>query len=94
MLFSTLIYKNLQTGSCLFFLVRLEYLQIGGTALRLLAVNIQRIGLGIQAGVAEAPAGEGVGLTQPPEVYAACGQDLLDFDRVLDLIRLGPWLQI
>ena len=58
------------------------------------SIDIQSIGIHIQTGVAEAPAGEGVGLTQPPEVYAACGQDLLDFDRVLDLIRLGPWLQI
>ena len=94
MLFSTLIYKNLQTGIRLFFLVRLEYLQIGGTALRFLAVDIQGVVLCVQTGVAEAPAGEGVGLTQPPEVYAACGQDLLYFDRVLDLVRLGPWLQI
>ena len=78
----------------LFFLVRFEYLQIGGTALRLLAIDIQGVGLRVQAGVAETPAGERICLTQPLKVYATLGQNLLYFDWVFKLIRVVPFLQI
>ena len=78
----------------LFFLVRFEYLQIGGTALRLLAIDIQRIGLRIKTGVTEAPARERIWLTQPPEVYTATEQNLLYFSGVINLVRVGPFLQI
>ena len=73
---------------------RLEYLQIGGTALRFLTIDIQRIGLGIQTGVAEAPAGERIWFTQPLKVYTVLGQDGLYFGGILELVRLRPWLQI
>ena len=73
---------------------RLEYLQIGGTALRFLTIDIQRIGLGIQTGVAEAPAGERIWRTQPLEVYTALGQELLYFGGGLELVWVGLSLQI
>ena len=88
----TVFFLNQQTEGCLFFLVRLEYLQICGAVL--CRLPIECIDLRIQAGMAEAPAGEGVWLLEALEVHATLGQNRLNLGGILNLVRLGPWLQI